>query len=204
MTIILIRHGETDLNAARVVQPAATPLGARGRRQAAAVGRRMADAGLAAILASDLPRCFQTAEAVAAETGLPIETDPVLHERNFGDLRGRAYDTLGFELLAEGVEPPNGESWPMFRARVARAFDAMLAYRAGLDGPLAVVTHGLVIKALLEDHLRLPAGTSIPERVGNTSVTRFTASAPFAVDIVNCTQHLEGDAADDTRSLAGV
>lgn len=204
MSIILIRHGETELNAARVVQPAATPLGARGHRQAAALGRRMAGAGLAAILASDLPRCYQTAEALAAATGLPIATDPVLHERNFGDLRGRPYDTLGYELLAEDVEPPNGESWPVFRERVSRAFGAILARRAGLRGPLAVVTHGLVIRALLEAHLRLPAGVALPERIGNTAVTRFAMDSPFAVDIVNCTRHLEGESSDDARTLAGV
>jgi len=61
MSILLIRHGETALNAARVVQPADTPLSERGAAQAAALARRLADFGIAAILSSDLPRAAQTA-----------------------------------------------------------------------------------------------------------------------------------------------
>ena len=42
MTILLIRHGETALNAARIVQPADTPLSERGIAQARALARRLA------------------------------------------------------------------------------------------------------------------------------------------------------------------
>jgi hypothetical protein len=40
--------------------------------------------------------------------------------------------------------------------------------------------------------------------MGNTSVTVVGAEAPFAVTVLNCTAHLEGEARDDARSLAGV
>ena len=69
MTLLLIRHGETALNAARVMQPADTPLSERGLAQAEALGRRMKTAGLAAIVSSDLPRAWQTAQAIAQPDG---------------------------------------------------------------------------------------------------------------------------------------
>ena len=62
----LIRHGETPLNAARVLQPADTPLSPRGLAQARALAERMRSLPLAGILSSDMPRALQTAEAIAA------------------------------------------------------------------------------------------------------------------------------------------
>ncbi|HEY9065800.1 MAG TPA: histidine phosphatase family protein, partial [Burkholderiaceae bacterium] len=41
MSLLLVRHGETALNATRVLQPADTPLSARGIAQAEAIARRL-------------------------------------------------------------------------------------------------------------------------------------------------------------------
>jgi broad specificity phosphatase PhoE len=80
----------------------------------------------------------------------------------------------------------------------------MLALRASLRGPLVVVSHGLVIRVLLERHLRLPAGAQPPERLANTSVTVFAHESPWQASLVNCAAHLEGDLSDDQRAIAGV
>ena len=64
-----------------------------------------------------------------------------------------------------------------FRARVAEAFARIVALRAGLDGNLAVVTHGLVIGAILETHARLAAHDALPERLGNASLTVLVGGA---------------------------
>jgi len=203
LTIILVRHGETPLNAARVLQPPDTPLSERGLAQAEAVARRLAGLGLAGILSSDLARAWSTAEAIAAAAGLPITPNPRLHERNFGDLRGRPYDALGYDPIASEDAPPGGESMDVFRQRVAEAFAEALAMRAALGGPLAVVTHGLVIKTLLRGHVTLPDGAGVPEHVANTSVTILEADAPHRVVLLNCARHLEGEAIDDGRGVSG-
>lgn len=203
MSIILLRHGETSLNAARVVQPAATPLSERGVAQAGALARRLAGLGVSGIVSSDLPRAAMTAEPLAAATGLPVATTPLLQERNFGDLRGRAYDEIAFDPHATDYQPPGGEAWTEFLDRVARAFAHVVALRAGLPGSLAVVTHGLVIRAMLQAHARLPAGAAVPERIVNTSVTILDARAPHAAVLINCARHLEGELADDARGLSG-
>ena len=72
MSIYIIRHGETDLNATRVVQLLATPLSARGRAQAERVAERFASLDIAHILSSDMARAAETAVAIAARTGAPI------------------------------------------------------------------------------------------------------------------------------------
>ncbi len=205
MSIFLIRHGETALNAARVLQPAATPLSARGLAQADALARRLATLGVARILASDLPRALRTAEAIAAATGAPLETSALLHERNFGDLRGQAYDALPFDPMTSDAAPPNGESAAVFAARVADAFALIVALRAGTGGTLAVVTHGLVIRELLARHALVDAGIVTPTQLGNTSLSVLDAEAPYRLGaVVNCTLHLDARAtADDARALSG-
>src|ERR1700746_1518412 len=94
MTILLVRHGETDGNAARVLQRPDVPLNARGMRQAEQLARRLSAHGFVHILCSDLLRARMTAAPIAALSGVTVEENPLLQERNFGDLRGTAYDAL--------------------------------------------------------------------------------------------------------------
>jgi 2,3-bisphosphoglycerate-dependent phosphoglycerate mutase len=204
MVVILVRHGETALNAARVMQPAATPLSERGQAQAQAVGQRLASqGGIGAILSSDLPRAWLTAEAIAAQLALPIQPSALLQERNFGDLRGRPYDTLGFDPLLMQQAPAGGESAPAFAQRVQRAFEQMLLAHAGLDHDLVVVTHGLLIRILLGGPLRLPEDRLRDLHLANTSVSIFDAAAPYTLRLLNCTRHLDPDGDGVARSLSG-
>jgi probable phosphoglycerate mutase len=202
MSIILVRHGETPLNVTRMLQPANTPLSDNGVAQARSVAQRLAGMQLAGIVSSDLPRALSTAEAISAATGLPIATTALLHERNFGDLRGQPYDTLGFNPLTMTEAPPGGESVAMFQARVAQAFAQIVALRQQLGGNLAVVTHGLVIRALLAHHAQRADDTELP-RIGNTSISVLGATSPHAVELLDCTRHLDTASQHDTRSLSG-
>lgn len=207
MSLLLIRHGETALNVARVLQPADTPLSARGIAQAEALAQRLAAMNVRAIVSSDLPRALRTAEAIAAVTGAAIETTQLLHERNFGDWRGRPYDGMAVDPLTMAEAPPNGESALAFAQRVAAAFALVVARRAAMAGDagdtLAVVTHGLVIRALLAAHVRLDAGLPQPMHLGNTSLSIVGAGAPHRISLLNCTQHLDAVAGDDARALSG-
>ena len=208
MTIYWMRHGETALNAARVMQPADTPLSARGLLQATLAAQRVKGLAPAAILSSDMPRARQTAEAAAAATGLPIAFEPLLQERNFGDWRGRPLSSFDFDPVASPQAPPNGESMAEFLDRVARAWAAASRVRAGLGGPLLVVSHGLVIRAALQHHARhaeagLAPTAPVPVRMANTSLSAVDDVAPFALRLFNCTAHLAGVADDDGQSLSG-
>lgn len=203
MSLLLVRHGETDLNRARILQPAHTPLSALGRVQALAVARRMVGLLPVAILSSDLPRALQTAQAIASATGLTIQTTALLHERSFGDLRGRPYDTLDHDPIASEGAAPGGESLADFDLRVAAAFGQATALRAGLNGPLVVVTHGLVIARMLLRHARLAPATAPPTHLGNTSITQLQAQPPHMVELLNCSRHLDEGFEDAPRGLSG-
>jgi broad specificity phosphatase PhoE len=204
MTILVIRHGETPSNAARILQTPDIPLSALGAGQALALARRLAAAGIARILASDMPRATMTAEPVALATGAPLEQSELLRERNFGDLRGRPFDTLGFDPLAMEDAPPGGESMSDFHARVDRAFAELVELRSRLEGPLAVITHGLVIRRILQRHAANAHGFEIPLRYSNTSVSILDAAPPYELKLVNCTAHLDQRHQDDGHGTFGV
>ena len=207
MTLLLIRHGETALNVARILQPADTPLSERGVAQAEALARRLAAMNVRAIVSSDLPRALCTAQAIEAATGAAIETTPLLRERNFGDWRGRPYAGMPIDPLTMAEAPPNGESTAAFEQRVAAAFAHVVVLRAALGnasgGVLAVVTHGLVIRALLTAQVQLGPGMVQPTHLGNTSLSLIGAHPPHQVELLNCTAHLGSAARDDAHALSG-
>jgi broad specificity phosphatase PhoE len=204
LSIILIRHGETASNAARVLQFPDTPLSERGLAQAQAVAKRFTNAKPVAILASDMSRAWMTAEAISAVTGLSIRSSQLLHERNFGDLRGRRFDDLDHNPIAAEHGAPNGESMTVFRGRVIQAFEEMVKMRAGLSGDLVVVSHGLVIKLILAELVQLKDGLQAPEHLGNTSVSVIGAKAPYLAELVDCTTHLSDGISHNKNTVAGV
>lgn len=203
MSIILVRHGETALNRARVLQPADTPLSELGLQQAEAVARRLLSLRPAGLISSDLPRAMRTAEAIAQASGLPLESSALLQERNYGDLRGRAYDGLGFDPLTMAHAPPGGESARAFEWRMARAFAMLVARRKALAGPLVVVTHGLVIRATLLGLADSAAAPLDGAPIGNTALTILAARPPHRVELLNSTLHLDITTQADPRGLVG-
>lgn len=204
MSIVLIRHAETDLNAARVLQWPDTPLGERGLAQARALGARFAGTRPAAIVSSDMTRARQTAAAISTATGVPVRESPLLAERNFGVLRGRRYDLLDRDPIRDEDGAPEGESMRVFRERCALALEWVRAIRREVDGDVLAVTHGLVIRVLLAEHCAWTDGAALPEALANTSVSIVSPEPPHAVTLCNCARHLDAGIADTGRGVVGV
>jgi probable phosphoglycerate mutase len=192
--IFVIRHGETPSNAARVFQTPDTRLSERGSAQALALASRLRDQAIVRVLSSDYERAVQTASAVAQASGAQHDHEPLLRERHFGELRGRAYADVAGDPFREGYAPPGGESWDQFNERADKAWDAVVRAAADSEGNLAVVTHGLVCRAFLAR--RLSATTAMLDSAPdgrsfqNTSVTIVEAEAPWRVERLCCTEHL--------------
>ena len=94
MTLYLTRHGETDYNAAGLVQGRGMDpdLNAVGRAQAEALARRLAGVPLAAVYASTQRRSQQTAEpALAGHPGARLVGRSGLDEMDWGVHEGRGY-----------------------------------------------------------------------------------------------------------------
>ena len=159
-TLFLVRHGETDWNAAgRWQGQTDVPLNARGRDQAREVAGRLRAGGIAAIASSDLLRARATAEIVASELGLEVShLDPALRERGFGCFEGLTREEVAARfpeawaryLADPGPAPPGGESRDEL---IGRLLPAIASAVARLPGPLLVVMHGGAMRALLAGHV---------------------------------------------------
>ena len=204
MAIYLIRHGETEGNAARIIQLPDSPLSPRGIAQAERLAQSLAAQGISRIVSSDLQRATMTAAPLQRATGAPLLLDALLQERNFGDLRGTPYAQLDVDPFAPAYMPPNGESWETFYLRVERAWAVIREAAIASGGHLAVVTHGLVCRVLAARHLSLPPGEETPTRWENASVTIADAAAPWRVRMLNAIAHLDGLSVGSPGSGAAV
>lgn len=176
--IYLVRHGQTDWNAAARLQGQIDiPINDTGRGQAVRNGnilkKMIADADQFDFVASPLGRTRETMEIIREQIGLPREgyrTDPLLMEIHFGDWQGSSWDELRLERVSEisarfddpwdtkapGIE---GESYAMLSDRAAR-------WLASVTTDTVVVTHGGInrcVRGLIENiptteipHLDIP------------------------------------------------
>ena len=89
MRLVLVRHGETDLNRQGRVQGLnAHPLNALGRAQAGAIAEAVAADMPFDLYASPVPRALETASVVAGRLGVSVtRLDPV-READAGELVG--------------------------------------------------------------------------------------------------------------------
>jgi broad specificity phosphatase PhoE len=93
---------------------------ARGRLNAADMGRRRRDDGIAAVFSSDLRRSAETARIAFADTGIPILYDWRLRECDFGARNGTPVPEIERDRLDHCDRPyPGGESHTQAVARVA-------------------------------------------------------------------------------------
>ena len=162
--LILIRHGQTDLNREpRFQGQIDVPLNALGHAQARRLGARLADERVDLIYCSDLSRTRQTAAPVSQQLAIDATPMPSLREQAFGLFEGMAFDEITQrhpELFAQWQrhDPdfalPGGESVRQFHRRVVAAVLEIAAMHEGLT--LAVVTHGGVLDMLWRTANALP------------------------------------------------
>ena len=197
MTLYIIRHGETAGNAERIVQFPDVELNQRGLQQAQRLGQRLAACGVNRIISSDYRRAQMTAEAIQQASGAELQLSADWRERHFGDLRGQKHSDIG-DLYHPDLDPPNGESWAVFHARIDRAWSEVHHHLN--TSPLAIVTHGLVCYSLALRHLQLPPQIRAHTDFRNTSVTEVEPIPPWRVVVLNCTTHLDDPALTPTDS----
>jgi len=160
---LLLRHGQTPMSVQkRYAGLSDVPLTEVGVQQAAAAGKRLASAGLTAIVTSPLARAVRTAEAVAAATGAPVEADEGFRETDFGAWDGLTFAEVGERWPAEltawladpDVAPPGGESFADVSTRVEGALRRVLAGHQGRT--VLIVSHVTPIKTLVAAALLAP------------------------------------------------
>ena len=155
--LLLLRHAESEWNAAGRWQGLADPpLSPRGEEQAAYGGRLLGGAGITGVVSSDLQRARATAARIAADLpgGGPVTLEPELREYDVGTWSGltRVEIETGWPGAIEDwrqgrlFSTPGGEKRDVFVSRICNAVTGIAAERPG--EVVLVVTHGGVIAAL--------------------------------------------------------
>lgn len=193
MKLFIVRHGETDYNRKRVMQGyGEVPLNDRGIRQATLLAQRLREEKLDRILCSDLRRAVMTACIVASHTGVGMDYDPALRERDPGALVGQSYDAEPRFFTDETFIPPQGEGVLEFRARVRRAFEALAADTRNAGKRIAVITHGLVCHAFVVEFFGESAAKGVGARNASVTLADF-ACGQWGLITRDCAAHLADD-----------
>jgi probable phosphoglycerate mutase len=153
--LVLLRHGRTSWNhEGRAQGHADVPLDADGEAQAKAAARVLAGLDPVALWSSDLERARQTADCLAAETGLDPVLDERLREFDIGPNRvGLTREEYAETHPAEHAALVTGD-WAAIPGRethddvLARFLPALTSYAAALPdgGTGIVVTHGAAMR----------------------------------------------------------
>lgn len=175
MTLILVRHGESEGNARGVITGSLDlDLTDRGREQAQQVGVRLASEPVSAIYSSSLQRAANTGAAVAEHHDLEVQPIAGLDEYCYGEAQGLAWPQIAEKYNLDTSDwgrgvVPGEEGHPVFRQRVANAIDELLLrHREDLA---VVACHGGTIIQTLGHLLDIPAHGSPRTRITNCSLT---------------------------------
>lgn len=196
---LLLRHGQTPMSVQkRYAGRSNVPLTDAGVAQAAAAAKRLASAGIDAIVASPLQRTVQTAEQVAAVTGLPVVTEDGFRETDFGawegltfaEVRERWPSEMTAWLADPEVAPPGGESFAEVSERVTAALHRVLAGRAGQR--ILIVSHVTPIKTLVAAALLAPSAALFRMHLDVAALCEIDwyADGPAVLRSYNDTAHL--------------
>jgi broad specificity phosphatase PhoE len=155
MTLTFVRHGESEANAAGVIDTSVPGpnLTALGQQQALAVAVTLAPNDYGSIYASSMVRTQQTAVPLAQVLGLPVVVLPGLREISAGVFEGQSEDVglgrIGYVLApvawtlgARFVPVPGAEDGNAFDARVDDAVQTI--YDSG-DRNAVAFSHGATI-----------------------------------------------------------
>ena len=197
--LVLIRHGETDMNRElRFQGQVNVGLNAVGLEQARRLAARMAGEKADAVYVSDLLRARQTAAPIAGGLSLEAVPEAGLREQDFGRVDGMRVDDIqrehpqawaGWLRFEQDFAMPEGESTRAFHARVMEAVQRLVAQHR--DETVVVVTHGGVLDMIYRTARSLGLDGPRQSEIPNAGLNRIRVREG-AMDIVTWadTRHL--------------
>jgi len=211
-TLLLVRHGENDWVGKNKLA-GWTPgvhLNKRGRRQARAVGKWLAQHGprVDAIYASPLERTRETADLIARKLNLPVQTSEAIGEVECGDWTGQHIKKLSrlpqwgvVQFYPSNARFPAGESLYHMQTRAVHQVNDLLARHRGET--ILLVSHADVIKSVVAHYLGLHLDLFQRIVISPASITTivFTPMRPM-VQTVNSTGHLLAGAKKKRKKTA--
>ncbi|MEP3278217.1 MAG: histidine phosphatase family protein [Stappiaceae bacterium] len=187
MRLLLVRHGQSEWNAARRLQGQAdVGLSQLGKSQADALRPVIDKVGPCRAISSDLRRASETARRIST---IPAKLTNGLREIDVGEWTGRpieeirAEDEAAYQGWRAGTAAPSGgESWMRFVNRVSHAIEQ--EWETPCQN-LLVVCHGGVIRALLQHFVGLAPAHIIPVAPASLSALRLGNGKPQRLELFN-------------------
>ncbi len=198
MKLILVRHGETEENARRIIQGHGEgTLSKKGISQAKKVAIRLKDENIDKIYVSDLKRAVDTAkEIIKYHPNAGVIYEPRLRERNLGVLEGKPAEYFSEALENSGRDvftfvPEGGESIPELKERIIQFFYDLI--KTEQNSTVLLISHGGPIGDFLLHIFNLPNEKFKEYHPKNTAVTflEIDDKANPIIEVLNCTEHLE-------------
>lgn len=194
MKLFIVRHGQTEDNAARIFSGNRdTNLSAQGHEEARLLGERLRSYTFDFAFVSDLKRAVSTMNYILSDKHYSLS--PLLRERHFGTYEGKPVETLFHDLEAsslprEEFKPDGGESIPEVEQRLQRFYDDTLASCSGTG---LIVAHGSLNRCLLKLLLGLSYEEQFEISQRNTCVNLLEGDSAGNFDAIylNCTEHLQ-------------
>lgn len=193
--IHLIRHGQVvGFEEKRYNGQANVPLTAEGLAQYQALLPRLGSCSLRAVYSSDLARCLQGAQLLAASHGLAPMATAELRELHIGDWEGLTWKELQARYpqewqarLADIVHyrVPGGETLLDLAARLRPALRRILDRHPGEE--VLVVGHGGVNRVLLLDAIGAPLDRlfHIEQNYGCHNIIDYSPDGSAVVKLLN-------------------
>ena len=180
-TIYLIRHGLTaanknDVFAGRTQEP----LHPEGEAQLAEVGRLLAGLAIGRIFCGPLARTRQSAAIVGDMLGVEVSADEALNEINIPHWDGLTKEAIRARFGPEyptwladpaGFCVPGCETIAEVQGRAVACIESLFRGYPGQN--LLVVSHLIVVRALLLHYLARPIADFRGIKVGNAQVARL-------------------------------
>ena len=161
-TLVLIRHGQSQWNLENKftgwIDIPLTETGRDEARQGAALIRHLTfDHAFTSVLQRAEETLTIVLEALG-QTGIPVERDQALNERNYGDLQGLNKAEMAKKFGAEQVHiwrrsyevaPPNGESLKDTAARTLPYFDTKILPLVTVGQTILIAAHGNSLRSIV-------------------------------------------------------
>ncbi|WWL79504.1 histidine phosphatase family protein [Bacillus altitudinis] len=144
--ICLVRHGETDWNAAKRIQGRTDiPLNDTGKWQAEQTGLYLKNAHWDVVISSPLSRAKETAHLILQHVHAPLVIMDDFIERDYGDAEGMSFEER--QKLFPNKQYPNMEPLSALQDRMLEGIEKVRATYP--DKRVLIVAHGAAIHALL-------------------------------------------------------
>lgn len=180
--ILVARHGEAEYETELTSNDGGS-LSALGRKQARALGERLAGERVARVWTSPLSRAVQTAELAAAALGTDVVVREDLREYGVGDLAnthvaGAAYFESVFHQWAEGDDTAQISGGERVADTVGRVQETLRRIADEHRGEtVLVVCHGGAMLAALPPMVGLPRTFGVGRSLPNCAVVEMEADA---------------------------